>query len=268
MSLLQDLSAFDKSLIDKYHRNDMPDIVNHYCKSRVEWYDQDRVADVYVLRADQERYYEQHMPLNSGHVYTGMMNDKLLFDKFEHWYKDNYITYEEENHEYKGIGEIIRDFRLTTMVMHLVLSKGTDVLKDKNEVETIMNEIDNPNFDCGGFITNDLWKRMWRMGHLIASNFDEMAICSYIAGDMPFRLNDELQPKVQFDIPNSNKVAVATHINYIEMVDCLSQVIQNEIYEYNYTEDDVETLLDVSYNSNYSFDFESNELEDDKGLDV
>lgn len=94
MSLLQDYSEDIKQLNTKYSRNDMSSIIDWYCES-VAKLPQNEIAD-FVLEADKERWQNQKddfgnetkIILNSGHVYTALMNNEAQYLKFEHWFNE------------------------------------------------------------------------------------------------------------------------------------------------------------------------------------
>lgn len=97
MSLLTDLQDFTKNLGDIYKRKDMSDIVDKYCQ-HIATLPQKEVAK-YVVPADRFRFETQkddlgnpmEYILNSGHVFTGLMNDKECFEKFIAWYNEKYV---------------------------------------------------------------------------------------------------------------------------------------------------------------------------------
>ena len=93
MSITQEYEQIDRSLVNEYGPNILT-AREKYCQMIIDTYDQDTVANEYVLQADKERYYEgQSMskPLNSGHVFTGLTYDESLWKKFMAWYDKNRI---------------------------------------------------------------------------------------------------------------------------------------------------------------------------------
>ncbi len=93
MSLLQEFEQINDELTEKYGKN-IRRKINQYCENVIKENDQDTVANEYVLEADKERYFNNDKiskPLNSGHVYSGLMYDEKLWKKFFAWYDKNRI---------------------------------------------------------------------------------------------------------------------------------------------------------------------------------
>lgn len=99
MSILQEYEQIDDKLVEEFGPN-IRKIRDEYCKYIIDNFDQDTVANEYVLDADKERYYESisfqdkvmsvnaktHYILNEGHVFTGLTYDPDLWKKFEEYY--------------------------------------------------------------------------------------------------------------------------------------------------------------------------------------
>ena len=88
MSILQEYEQIDDKLVEEFGPN-IRKIRDEYCKYIIDNFDQDTVANEYVLEADKERYYAGEKisrPLNDGHVYTGLTYDPDLWKKFEEYY--------------------------------------------------------------------------------------------------------------------------------------------------------------------------------------
>lgn len=88
MSILQEYEQINDKLVEEFGPN-IRKIRDEYCKYIIDNFDQDTVANEYVLGADKERYYagdKISKPLNDGHVYTGLTYDPDLWKKFEEYY--------------------------------------------------------------------------------------------------------------------------------------------------------------------------------------
>ena len=92
-SLLQEIHSFTESLNKEFNRSDMDKMVDSYCKE-ISSLSQKEMSE-YVLEADKQRFetqlndfgepYNPPFELNSGHIYTGLMNDRNLFNRFAYW---------------------------------------------------------------------------------------------------------------------------------------------------------------------------------------
>lgn len=130
MSILQEYEGIDAKLVEEFGPN-IRKIRDEYCKYVIDNFDQDTVANEYVLEADKERYYAGEKiskPLNDGHVYTGLTYDTDLWKKFEeyywkripHRYSDE-IPYSKRRYWYftthgTGPGTIPNDLRILEVV--------------------------------------------------------------------------------------------------------------------------------------------------------
>ena len=126
MSILQEYEQIDRSLVSEYGPNILT-AREKYCNMIIDTYDQDTVANEYVLEADKERYFNNETvskPLNSGHVFTGLTYDEKLWNKFIAWYNKNRVVrysdelpYEKRRYWYftthgTGPGTMPKDLRL------------------------------------------------------------------------------------------------------------------------------------------------------------
>ena len=89
MSLLQEIQNFPKQLNKKYRRKDMEQIVEEYCQEKAKL-PMEEMAN-YVMECDRERFNEGITILNSGHIFSGIMNDPNCYKQFEDWLNKKYL---------------------------------------------------------------------------------------------------------------------------------------------------------------------------------
>lgn len=265
MSLLQDIQDFPKSLNTKYNRTDMSEVLDKYCK-RIANLPQENVAQ-FVLQADKERWQEQqddldHLikyELNEGHVYTGIMNDEELYNKFINWFEDTYVL-DSDLSKYDSIQNTIAkhlDSRCEAMVVSHLLDHGLNTMKDKDTIQNALfevderhdkNIVDNYNAKMNGgqrlslIFGRSFEKALQKTCYIIANQHDPLDIAEYISKDLDIRYHEPVNTEIYVDsLEGTPKKVIINEPNANRMVDTLSNSLQCAIsYIYENTRYDLD----------------------------
>lgn len=296
MSLLQEIQNFPNDLNKKYNRTDMSEILEKYCE-RISKLPQQNVSD-YVLDCDKERWKSQkddfgkpkEYVLNNGHVFSGVMNDEKLFNKFIDWFEDTYIL-DDDLSKFESIQNTIEkhlDSRCEGMVISHLLDKGLETMKDK---ETVQNElfkiderndkeiVDNYNARINGekvrlsFLSREFEKALQKTCYIIANQHDPLDVAEYISKDLDLRFNKDVSTDIylynDFSEGNNKKVNISEP-NYIHLINTLSYSLQNAV---NYItentrfgltdEDSIVEALGLNEASDYEIEDIKEDIDDD-----
>lgn len=278
MSLLQEIQGFPKYLNDKYHRDDMSEVLDKYCETFSKL-PQENIAD-YVLEADKERFNEGNYVLNSGHIYTGVMNDQNLFTKFENWFNDTYIL-DSDLSKYESIEDTIShhlDSRAEGMVVSHLLDNGLKIMKDKETIQNALFDIDQRYIDnewknhnaklngdnhiYGYFMSKEFEKALQKTCYIIANQHDPLELAEYISKDLDLRYNNELGADITFDNYADTPIKVTIkEPNYKRLSETLSNSLQNAVNYiidntryFNLDESDIDEALNLTFASNYDIE--------------
>ena len=281
MALLQELNDLVIKLSEEYNEPNMQNIIDKYCNYIVNRYSNDEIANKYVLQAEKERYEKSEgidkiKEFNSGHIFSGMMYDPDLFNKFEYWYESNYVTDKDLNDHYSDIDKCIRDnfdSRMSVYVISTLLNNGIETMKDINAVKKAYENLDykHDNYDKEGRIpltSREFDKANIMTCHKIARDFEPIQIIEFISKELDFKYNQEVNVDLyvgEMDEDLNHDKITLTANNNKDMVHALSESLQmclNELEQHVDTRDIYyDSILSTRYLSDYEYQTIDEQLE-------
>jgi hypothetical protein len=253
MSLLQELEQGGNSLAERYNEPKMAQIIDEYCKEIINTKIDKSIADLYVLEADAQRYYHGELEhFNVGHVYSGIMYNADLNNRFIDWYKANYLTYEDLHDHYDEISECISkniDPRMENVVITELISNGMKNY-DEQSVRDTFEKIDEDERNRNRSIQTDengrkyfdatpskeFLKAIVRCCYKLARDFEPLQIAKYISGELSIVYDKPVKKSFYFD--DDSKVVTVSANNNIDMVASLENAMTNALLYLNPDDED------------------------------
>lgn len=271
MSLLQELNSFPNFLNQKYNRTDFDEILDKYC-DRVAKLPQEEIAK-YVVQADKERFETQkddfgkptNYVLNSGHVYTGIMCEPKLLDKFTNWFEETYIL-DSDLSKKESIADTIRhhlDSRCEGMVISHLLDKGLMVMKDKETIQNALFEIDErndkaivknyeakqkgENIRSFNILGREFEKALQKTCYIIANQHESWELAEYISDKLDISYGNEATAEIileDYKSPENTKKMTIKDANHKRLAELLTSALQNVAYK-NINEHGLNSTIDL-----------------------
>ncbi len=244
MSLLQDFENFTNNLAKEYNEPDMRNILDEYCEEVVRTNKPEAIADSYVLSADKERFEKSEGidkidEFNSGHVFTGVMNNENLFNKFIDWYKANYLTYEDIHDHYDDLGKCLRDNfvpRLEHVVLAELIANGCKAYSaedvkiafakidedEKNRNRGMQTDEDGRTF-FDATPTKEFLKMIVRACYKAARDFEPIQMIQYISREA--NVSYEKPVERYFYVDDGDKVITLSGQNNNQVMDAMQEML-------------------------------------------